>query len=62
MYSTPNIVWLIKTRRMRWAGHVARKGDRRVAYRVWWGDPRERDHLKNVGLNGRTILKWIFKK
>jgi hypothetical protein len=37
-------------------------GDRRGAYRVWWGDLRERDHLKDLGLNGRIILKWIFKK
>jgi hypothetical protein len=34
LYSSPNIVRVIKSRRMRWAGHVARMGDRRGAYRV----------------------------
>ena len=28
----------------------------------WWGDLRERDHLGDQGLDGRIILKWIFKK
>jgi len=28
----------------------------------WWGDLRERDHLEEIGLDGRIILKWIFKK
>jgi hypothetical protein len=34
LYSSPNIFRVIKQRRMRWAGHVARRGDRRSAYRV----------------------------
>ena len=28
----------------------------------WWGDPRERHHLEDPGIDGRIILKWIFKK
>jgi hypothetical protein len=27
----------------------------------WWGDPRERDHLEDLGVGRRIILKWIFK-
>jgi hypothetical protein len=34
LYPSPNIVWLIKSRRMRWAGHVARVGEGRGAYRI----------------------------
>jgi len=37
LYSSPNIVWVIKWRRMRWAGHVARMGERRGVYRVLVG-------------------------
>jgi hypothetical protein len=28
----------------------------------WWEDLRERDHLKNLGIDSRIILKWVFKK
>jgi len=34
MYSSPNIVWVIKSRRMRWAEHVVPMGERRGVYRV----------------------------
>jgi hypothetical protein len=34
LYSSPNIIWVIKSRRLRWVGHVARMGERRGAYRV----------------------------
>jgi hypothetical protein len=37
LYCSQNIVWVIKSRRMRWAGHVARLGERRDAYRVLVG-------------------------
>jgi hypothetical protein len=37
MYSSPNIVWMIKSRRMRRAGHVARMGERRGVHRVLVG-------------------------
>jgi len=39
LYSSPNIVRVIKSRRMRWAGHVARMGEERGAYRVLVGRP-----------------------
>jgi hypothetical protein len=38
-YSSPNIVRMIKSRRMRWAGHVARMGERGGVYRVFVGEP-----------------------
>ena len=37
LYSSPNIVWVIKSRRMRWVGHVARIGEGRGVYRVLVG-------------------------
>jgi hypothetical protein len=37
-------------------------GDREVNMGFWWGDLRERDHLDVLGIDGRNILKWIFKK
>ena len=43
LFSSPNIVRVIKSRRMRWAGYVARMGERRGVYRVWWGNLRERN-------------------
>jgi len=33
----PDIIWLIKLTSIRWVAHVARMGDRRGAYCVWWG-------------------------
>jgi hypothetical protein len=39
LYSSPNIVQVIKSRRMRYAGHVARVGERRGVYRVLMGNP-----------------------
>ena len=42
LYNSPNIIRVIKSRRLRWAGHVARMGERRGLYRVWWENLRER--------------------
>jgi hypothetical protein len=39
LYSSPSIIRMIKSRRMRWAGHVARMGEKRDAYRVLVGKP-----------------------
>jgi hypothetical protein len=62
--SSHNIGRVIKSSRMRWAGHVTCMGERRgeVYKGFWWGDLRERDHLEGPGLEGRIILRRIFRK
>jgi len=57
LYSSPNIIGVIRSRRMKWAGHLARMGDRRGVYRGWWGGLRERDQLEYLGADGTIILK-----
>jgi hypothetical protein len=52
LYSSPNIVRVSKSRRMRWAGHVARMGDGRGVYRVLVGRPEGKRPL------GRPRRKW----
>jgi hypothetical protein len=62
LYCSPNIVLAVRSRRMRWAGHVACKGEIRDVYRVLVGKPERRGHLQDPGVDGRTILRWIFRK
>jgi hypothetical protein len=52
LYSSPNIIRVIKSSRMRWAGHVARMGEGRGAYRILMGRPEGRRPL------GRPRHKW----
>ena len=56
LYCSPNIVRVIKLRRIRWAGHVARMRTEEVYRRFWWGNTRERHHLEDPGVDGRIIL------
>jgi hypothetical protein len=60
--SSPNIVQVIKSRRMRWAGNVARMGERRGVYRVSVGKPEGKNHLGDPGIDGKIILRWIYRK
>ena len=63
LYCSPNIVRVIKSRRMRWGtGHAARMGRGEVYTGFWWGNLRERDHLEDLGLDERIILIWILRK
>ena len=53
MYSSPNIVRVIKSRRMRWAGRVARMGEERVVYRILAVKPEGKRPL------GRPRRRWV---
>jgi hypothetical protein len=56
LYSSPNIVREIKSRRMRWDGYVARMGEERGCVGSWWGNRRERDHWGDLGVDWWLIL------
>jgi hypothetical protein len=55
LYSFPNIIRQIKSRRMRWVGHVAHTGEERNVYRFLMGKSKERDHFEDKGVDGITI-------
>ena len=60
LYSLPDITRMIKSRRMRWVGYVARIGAAEVHTRFLWVDLIERDRLEDLDVDGRIILKRIF--
>ena len=53
---------VIKWRRMRWAGNVARMGEERGCIGSWWGNRREIDHWGDLGVDGWIILGWISRR
>jgi hypothetical protein len=53
LYSSLNIIRQIKSRRMRWARHVASMGEERKCARFKWKSPKKRDHSEDRGVDGR---------
>jgi hypothetical protein len=67
LYSSPSIITMIKSRRMKWAGHVAGMGEKRNAYRILVGKPEGKRPLgrprhrwvNNIKMNPRERMVWI---
>jgi hypothetical protein len=71
LYSSPIIIRIIKSRRMRWPGHVARMGEKRNMYRLLVGKPegkrplgrRRRGWIDNIKMDlldiGLSVVSWI---
>jgi hypothetical protein len=60
--SLPNIVRVVKSEIIRWAGHMARMGEERGVHRVLVGKPEGKSHWGDPDVDGRIILRWIFRK
>jgi hypothetical protein len=62
MYSSPNIIRHIKSRIIKWVGHVARMGEERKVCRVLVGKPEERDHSEDRERDGRMVPECILRR
>jgi len=62
LYSSPNIIRAIKSRRMRWAGHVARMGEGRCVYRVLVGRPEGKRSLGRPRRGWEDNIKMDLRK
>jgi hypothetical protein len=60
LYSSPNIVGVIKSRRMKWAGHVARIVEGRGVVGFSLGGPKGRYYWEDLGVGERITLKWTL--
>ena len=60
LYRSPNIVRVIKSRRLRWAGHVVRMEDGRSAFKIVTGTPTGNRPLGRPRRRWKTILVWIL--
>ena len=62
LYSSPKLFRVIISRKVRWECQIALIGRGEAYTGFWWGNPRERDHLRDAGIDWRIILGWIFTK
>jgi hypothetical protein len=61
LYSPPSITRMMKSRRMIWVGHVARRRRRGMHMEYWWEGQKKRDHSEEQDVGGWIILKWILE-
>jgi hypothetical protein len=59
LYTSPYIISVIKSRRVRWAGNVALTGDIRNADIILVGNLKEREHSEDISIDENIILEWI---
>ena len=62
MFCIAVLVRVIKSRRMRWAGHVALMGEEMGCTGSWWGKQKETGHWGDLGVDGWIILGWISRR
>jgi hypothetical protein len=62
LYSSPSIIRINWSRRIRWAGHIARMEIRRTRKGYWWKSQRERGHKEYQDVGGWIILVWILER
>jgi hypothetical protein len=62
LYFSPNIIRVIKSKKMRGAGHVAHMGIRDAYTGFEWENLRKRDNLTDPFVDGKIILRWISRK
>jgi hypothetical protein len=62
LYSLSSIIRMLKSRRMRWTGHVARMRESKMHIRYWWESQKERDYYEDQYVGWWRILKWILER
>jgi hypothetical protein len=62
MYISPDIIGVIKSRRMKWAGHVACMGEMRNTSKILLENLKGKHHSEDLGVDGKIILQWILGK
>jgi hypothetical protein len=61
VFNHQNIIWVIKSRRMRWVGECDMWGRGEVYTQLCWGNRKLKDHLEDLGIDGRMLLKLVLR-
>jgi hypothetical protein len=62
LYSSPDIIRQVKSRRMRWAGHVARMGEERKCTEFRWESLKRRDHSEDQGVRWEDGIRMALRE